>query len=159
MLAAFAPLGAYAHGGLHFGVAYCEAPLDLPGEVVAVELGVLRVELPVPIRDLSCECRRDLRDRQLDRLPRAEELRHFCDPLVDERVCGVEPCDGNGKIVERVDLLAPEAWREDPQQLRALLDASRHRADGVEARRERKAAVGRHEVERRLEPDDATTCR
>src|SRR5919201_6764390 len=107
MLAAFAPLGAYTHGGLHLGVAYCEAPLDLPGEVVAVELGVLRVELAVHIRDLSCECRRDVRDRQLDRLPRSEERRRLGDPLADEWVCAVEPRDGNGKIVERVDLFAP----------------------------------------------------
>src|SRR5919204_1261959 len=118
MLAAFAPLGAYTHGSLHFGVTYCEAPLDLPGEVVAVELGVLRVELAVHIRDLSCKCRRNVRDRQLDRLPRSEERRRLGDALVDERVCGVEPRDSHGKIVKRVDLFAPEARREDPQQLR-----------------------------------------
>ncbi len=156
LLDPLAVLGAQLHRPLHLGVADGEAALQLDPHVLAVEVGVLREELPVDVGDLAHEARvaGAVRERQLDRAAAREVGGGRLDPGAHQRVGPVDPGDPDGELVQRAELERRVGGRELGQKLLAGRDARRHRARDVEARRERPAAVDGDEPVRRLVPDD-----
>src|SRR2546429_2933288 len=136
-----------------FPVGDGETALDLPGDVLAVELCVLGVELAMDFRDLAHEERVDAWIRPVQDAPSREARRGFAHACGDEGLRALHPCDADGDLLEGLVGRALEARHERPEHARALRDGARHRADVVEARCERKASVGRDEPEGRLEAD------
>ena len=153
-LAEFAVLPARLCCGIGLSVTHFQAALDLPGEILAVELAVLGVELAMDVCDFPLEGSGDVRHRQLDIHSFAEQRGRRVDLLAHERTCGVEPGDRHRQVFDRIDSGRLEPRREDPEHLDARPDVECHRSRGVEARRQWKAAVGRDEIERRFEADD-----
>ena len=139
----------------------CEAALELAADVVAVRVRVLGEEAAVDVRDLAHEEPVLGRgEREVDAAAAAETARP-----PPRRVRGRA---GRRRRATRRRPRAPRATRagsareaghERLHQLDAAVDGRRHRPDVVVARCEREAAVGRHEVEGRLEADDRRTRR
>ena len=146
-------------GGRRLSVGHGEAALDLDGDVLAVEVAVLGVELAMHVGDLAHERDSNLRTGPVDSLGSGEERRRLADACRDQRIGIVDPADRDADIAERIQRLALEVGHERVEQSDTLVDGARHRADVIEARRERKAACGRHEVVRGLEADHPATRR
>src|SRR5262249_42722398 len=122
-------------------IADLEAALELRAHVLAVALGMLGKESAVHVRRLAHEYRRvGTEERQLDGSRVGEARRRLLDTRTDERIAVLEPGHADPEVAERARSRRLEARREDAHHRLALLDAERHRADVVVARREREAA-------------------
>ena len=132
-----------------------QAALDLRGELLPVELRVLGVKLAMHVRDLAHEESVDAGPRPLDVTPPGKMRGRFAHPRSDERLGSVEPGDADRHLLEVLERLATEVRRERLEQGGAVRDRAGHRADVVEARRQRETTIRRHEVVGRLEADDA----
>ena len=118
------------------------------GEQLAVDVGDLAAEGVVEA----------VRERQLEPPPVREALRRGLDPGPDERVGELGPRDADLDVLER-HLGRLEPGRQRLQHPLAALDVAGHRPHMVVARREREAALGRHEAPGRLEAGDAAARR
>src|SRR5205807_9210643 len=123
-----------------------QAALDLCCDVCAVQLRVLGIELTVNVGYLPHEQRVDGWMRPGDPASSREVRGRLAHPVCDERLGVFEPGDADRDLLEGRDTRACKPGHERLEHARALGHGSRHRADVVEARRQWKAAVARHET-------------
>jgi hypothetical protein len=109
----------------------------------------------VDLRNLAHEERVDARIRPVELAPTRETSRGLADARGDEGLGVPDPRDADGELVESLRRRALEAGHQRLEHAHAMGDRPCHRTDVVEARRERKAAVGRHKPVRRLEAHDS----
>ena len=94
-------LGTCAHSVFVLSVAHRNAPFDLAADVLAVELGLFRVELAVDISDLAHERRPEaLRELHVEPSPAREALCGALHPGPDERIGVLEPDDADLQVVD-----------------------------------------------------------
>ena len=125
--------------------------------VLAVGVAVLGEELPVDVRDLAHEDRvgRVVDQRQLDRAAPREAGGRLLDTRPHERIGRVRPGDADLELLERLELDGLVRGCERAEHPLAPRHVDGQRPRRVEARRERPAALERHEPVGRLVADDA----
>src|SRR5207244_9041979 len=94
------------------------------------------------------------RSWEVDRRAAREACCDLLDASANQGIGAVEPSDGETWLFGRERLARRKVGREELEHPGAVRDRAGHRTGVVEARRERKAPLERHEAEGGLEADD-----